>query len=413
MGTERIRIDDLRTPELSNIQQMALVYGESRPVSLTIDTVLDAAVERTELDDFGSPDFRERLDLWLSEMDGDEDRTALGRMNWFDECVRHASNRLRQHDLLWQHPEIRDVPIERPIIVVGLPRSGTTHLVNLLAADSRLRSMPLWESYEPVPVPGEDPDGRWDRCNFAWEGMKLTVPAVAAMHPMHPDHVHEENQLMMADFSSYNAEWTNRCPAWRDYYLAHDQTAHYAYLKTGLQILQWYRPRARWVLKSPQHLEQLGPLLATFPDATIIVTHRDPVAVVQSTITMLTYTARLSYCTTRPEWYLDYWTDRVRRLLQASVRDRGLLRAGRTHDVLFHEFMADEMGTIERIYEVAGLPFTDTARAEMAAYIADHPRGRDGQMVYDLRGDFDADPADVRAHFSFYQERFAVREEVF
>ena len=87
---------------------------------------------------------------------------------------------------------------------------------------------------------------------------------------------------MLPDFSSYNQEWVVRAPRWRDHYLAHDQTPHYAYMKTVLHILQWFRPRERWVLKSPQHLEQLGPLLATFPDATIVVTHRDPVAVIQS-----------------------------------------------------------------------------------------------------------------------------------
>src|SRR5205807_10128607 len=100
---------------------------------------------------------RARLRLWLDEVDGGQQRTGLGRLMLFRDCVRHASNRLRIHDLLGRHPEIHDVVIARPIIVVGLPRSGTTHLVNLIAADGRLRSMPLWESYEPVPEPAEEP----------------------------------------------------------------------------------------------------------------------------------------------------------------------------------------------------------------------------------------------------------------
>ena len=226
--------------------------------------------------------------------------------------------------------------------------------------------------------------------------MQAGAPFLAAMHPMNPDHIHEELELMLPDFSSYNQEWVARAPAWRDYYLAHDQTPHYAYMKTVLQILQWYRPRERWVLKSPQHLEQLGPLIATFPDATIVVTHRDPVSVVQSAATMLTYGARTTYRTTRPEWYRDYWTDRIRRLLEASVRDRQLLPDGRTIDVLFHEFMADELGTVERIYDGAGIELTDAARAEIEAYRRDHPRGKEGQVVYDLRRDFAAKPDAVR-----------------
>ncbi|MGZ4706804.1 MAG: sulfotransferase family protein, partial [Acidimicrobiales bacterium] len=323
--TNQIRIDDLAAPVLNDIQRMGLEYGESKRTELTVDAVCEAAIARTGLDDFGPDDFRERLGLQFAEMDADDERTGLGRLLMFGDCTRYAANRLRIRELLGRHPEILDIPIERPVIVIGLPRSGTTNLVNLLAADSRFRSMPLWESYEPVPDPDEPAevdgvDPRWTRCQQAWEAMQAGAPFVAAMHPMEPDHVHEEIELMAPDFSSYNLEWVARAPQWRDHYLAHDQTPHYAYLKQVLQILQWYRPRERWVLKSPQHLEQIGPLLTTFPDATIVVTHRDPVAVVQSTATMVCYGARTAYRTPRSDWYIEYWTDRIGRLLDASLR---------------------------------------------------------------------------------------------
>jgi hypothetical protein len=242
--------------------------------------------------------------------------------------------------------------------------------------------------------------------------MQQTVPLLAAMHPMAPDHVHEELELQLPDFTSYELEWVARVPRWRDRYLATDQTPHYAYLKTVLKVLQWYRARDRWVLKSPQHLEQLGPLLATFPDATIVFTHRDPVSVVQSAATMLTYGARMSYRSTRPEWYLAYWADRVERLLSASVRDRHLVPPGQSVDVFFHEFMDDELGTVERIYDAARWPLVPEARTAITGYLSDHERGKDGQVVYDLRRDFGADPAELRAPFGFYLDRFPVREEV-
>jgi hypothetical protein len=268
-----------------------------------------------------------------------------------------------------------------------------------------------------VPDPREAtaPDGvdaRWTRCNVAWESMCMATPHVAAMHPMEPDHVHEEIELQQPDFSSYNQEWVGRVPQWRDYYLARDQTPHYEYMRVGLQILQWYRPRERWVLKSPQHLEQIGPLLSVFPDATIVVTHRDPVAVVQSTATMLTYADRMSYRHTTPEWYVEYWTDRMRRLLERAVRDRHLLPADRTVDVYFDRYMRDEMGTLEGIYDVAGLELTPEARAQIEAYRAAHPRGKEGRVVYDLRTDFGVTPEAVRASFGFYFDRFDVRIEV-
>jgi hypothetical protein len=414
---ERIHIDDLRAPVLSDAQRAALAYGEKHAVELTVPAVLAAAVKRTGLEDFGPVELCERLALQLEEVDQDGERTGLGRLTVWNDAVRAAANRLGIRALLKRHPEIEDVEIRRPIIVVGLPRSGTTHLVNLIAADQRLRSMPLWEGQEPVPDPREQPgadgvDPRYARSARAWAGMQATAPLVAAMHPMSPDHIHEEIELQLPDFASYNQEWVVRAPRWRDHYLGHDQTPHYAYMKTVLKILQWLRPGERWVLKSPQHLEQLGPLLATFPDATVVITHRDPVAVIQSTITMLTYAARNSYRTPRPEWYRDYWSDRIRRLLDASVRDRKLLPGERTLDVLFHEFMADDFATVERIYAVADLPMTPEARAQITSYLREHPRGKEGQLVYDLRRDFDAEPAELRKRFGFYLDRFPVRVEV-
>ena len=415
--SERIHIDDLASPVLNDVQRMAIEYGESRRTELNVDAVCEAAIARTGLDDFGPDDFAERLGVQLAEMDADADRRGIGRMLMFGDCARYAANRLLVRDLLRRNPEILEIPIVRPVIVVGLPRSGTTHLVNLLAADTRFRSMPLWESYEPVPNPNEPPevdgvDPRWTRCDNAWQAMQSAAPLVAAMHPMEPDHVHEEIELQLPDFSTYNLEWVARAPQWRDYYLGHDQTPHYAYMKTVLQILQWYRPRERWVLKSPQHLEQLGPLLTTFPDATIVVTHRDPVAVVQSTITMDCYGARTTYRTTKPEWYRDYWIDLIGRLLDASLRDRALLPEEHTIDVYFHEYMADEIGTLERVYAGAGIPLTERARAEIAAYQDAHPRSRGGQIAYDLRRDFSTTPEEVRSRFGAYLDRFDVRIEV-
>jgi hypothetical protein len=419
---EDIRITDLAAPMLSDVQRMGLEYGETVDTELTVDAVCAAAVERTGLDDFGADDFRERLGVWLDEMDADDQRTGLGRMMMFGDCTRYASNRLLIHDLLQRHPEILDIEIAKPVIVIGLPRSGTTHLVNLLAADTRFRSMPLWEGYEPVPNPKEPSadanglvdgvDPRWTRCAQAWEAMKTGAPFIAAMHPMEPDHVHEEIELMLPDFASYNLEWVARAPKARDHYLTHDQTPHYEYAKTVLQIMQWVRPRERWVLKSPQHLEQIGPLLSVFPDATIVVTHRDPVAVVQSTITMVTYGARTSYRTPEPHWYRDYWTERIGMLLDASLRDRDRLPEARTVDVFFHSYMADEWGTLQRVYDAAGIELTDQARAEIGAYLDAHPRGKEGRVVYDLRGDFDVSPAEVRTRFGTYLDTFPVRFEV-
>jgi hypothetical protein len=243
--------------------------------------------------------------------------------------------------------------------------------------------------------------------------MRTMVPYVAAMHPMNPDHVHEELELMGPDFSSYVFEWTGHVPRYRDHYLATDQTPHYAYLRRVLQILQHRDggPSKPWVLKSPQHLEQLPALLTTFPDATIVFTHRDPAAVIQSIVTMLGYSHRMARDILDMPSLLAYWTDRIERLLKRGVADRALVPAGRSDDCLFHELMADTEGKLDHIYRVYGMPRTERSRTEQAAFLEAHPRGKAGRVRYDLEGLFGKKPEAVRERFGFYFERFAVRAE--
>jgi hypothetical protein len=231
------------------------------------------------------------------------------------------------------------------------------------------------------------------------------------MHHMTPEHVHEEIELQAADFSSYLLEWTARVPRWRDYYLSHDQTPHYAYLKRALQALQWLRGPERWILKSPQHLEQLEPLHTTFPDATIVLTHRDPASVIASAITMLAYGDRVRRRRVDLREVADYWIDRIECMLRSCVRDRDLIPASQSLDVLFHEFMVDDVAMVERIYRLADLPMTADAHRALRDYLSENPRGKYGRVVYDLNGDFGIDPNALRKRFDFYFERFPIEAE--
>lgn len=411
-----IHIDDLREPVLTPMQQMVLDGFSGVEVELSTDAVLGDARERTGLADFGPDDFRERLSVWCQAAAEDVGLGPMGKARLFGDMVRYASNRLRFHDLLKRHPEILDVEIRAPIIIAGLPRSGTTHLVNLIAADTRLRSLPYWESLEPfpdasAPVAPKEQDPRYLKCAGEHQMLEQVAPLLKNMHDLAPDHVHEEIEVGAIDFSTYLPEWLAVVPRWRDYYYAHDQRPHYAYMKNVLKALQWLRGPDRWILKSPQHMEQLGPLIETFPDATVAITHRDPVSVVASAITMLTYGDRLRRTEVDPPAVAAYWADRVEHLLRACVRDRDLLPGGQSIDVLFHEFMGDDVAMVRRIYEVADLPMTEGARASLDAYMASNPRGKHGRIVYDLLGDFGVDPASLRKRFDFYYERFPVRIE--
>jgi hypothetical protein len=414
MSAEIVDITDLREPVLDDAQRSAVEYASTLDLSFDEHTVCELAVRRTGLDDFGAGDFRVRLRAMLDAIEADDGLGPLGRMVLHQRVVRLLANRLLVEDLVRRRPAIAAIEIERPVIVVGLPRSGTTHLVNLLAADDRRRSLPFWESLEPLPTPGDGPgrdglDPRYVRCRNAYDAQMAIAPLVRAMHHQYPEAIEEEIELEDLDFASYTLEWYARVPGWRDFYLTLDQRDHYAYLKKVLQVLTYVRGPNRWVLKSPQHLEQLGPLVETFPDATIAVTHRDPVAVIQSAITMLAYGDRIRRREIEPEALAAYWVDRVERLLRACVRDRQLVPRG--IDVPFHEFMRDDVATVERIYECAAEPFDDRARRRIDRFVRDNPRGKHGQVRYNPKRDFGLDPEAVRERFGFYFERFPVEAE--
>ena len=408
------RIEDLAHPVLPDaVREMAVAVGEL-DVVLEPEPMLAQAVAETGLDDFGDDGFRQPLAVLVQALSTEAGLSPLGRFMAHQQLLQLLKNRLLIADVLARHPEIHDVPIERPIIIAGLPRTGTTHLHNLISADTALRSLPYWESLEPVLPAGEradvdagGADPRLARTEMALGFLDVAMPLFKRMHEMTTWHVHEEIQLLAIDFSTMLFESMWFVPSYRDWYQASDQTPSYEYLKTVLQVLQWQRGGTRWILKSPQHLEQFGPLMATFPDATVVVTHRDPVAITASLATMIAYTSRLQQASVDPHRIGRYWADRVVDLLGACVRDRDLLPADRSIDVLFDEFMADDVGMVERIYAVAGQPMPAEARQAMDAFMVEHPRGRHGGITYDL-ADFGLDAAERRDALRFYSERFGV-----
>jgi hypothetical protein len=412
-----ISIDDLVEPRFTDEVRAVLdLMGEAgATVDLRPEMLMATAVAETGLDDFGSDDFVERLDVLCWSLRHEAELNDAGLLAQSLLLTGLLRNRLLVEDLVARHPEILDVPIASPIIICGLPRTGTTHLHNLMSADPALRSLPYWESLEPVLAEAEQPtDGRADpriaRCDAALGFVNGAMPEFKRMHEMTVDHVHEEIQLLAIDISSMLFETIAPMPTWRDHYLARDQRPSYAYLRKILQALQWLRGGDRWVLKSPQHIEQFPALMATFPDAVFVVTHRDPVAVTSSMVTMLGYSARLGQDRVDPVRIGGYWADRLERMLAACAADRHLLPADRSIDVPFDRFMADDLGMVRRIYELAGQPTTDRSEAAMITFMADHPRGRHGGVRYDL-GQFGIDRGELAASMAFYVDRFGVTVE--
>jgi hypothetical protein len=413
-----VRLTDLAAPEFSSEAQgiVDAVGAMATDVELNADALMSTAVTQTGLDDFGPMDFVERLDVLLRALETEAGLSPMGRVSASGSLTTLLVNRLLLTDLLARHPEIHDVEIRRPMIIAGLPRTGTTHLHNLISSDPALRSLPYWESVQPVPFAAEADlvgtvdDPRIARTEMALGAMDVLMPHFKRMHEMTTWHVHEEIQLLAIDFSTMLFDTMAPMPSWQEYYLAHDQTPHYEYMKTVLKAMQWLRGGDRWILKSPQHLEQFGPLISTFPDATVLVTHRDPVSVMVSMSTMVAYSARTSLDPVDPVRIAGYWADRLETMLNAALRDRELLPADQSMDILFGDFMADDIGTVGRIYELAGQPLPEESLAAIRGYNDTHQRERHGKVIYEpdrLGLDLPARREAMRA----YSERFAVPDE--
>ncbi|MDP7737610.1 sulfotransferase [Mycobacterium paragordonae] len=408
--TESVVLDDLAEPRFSAeaqpiLDMMATMAPECR---LDADALCARASADTGLQDFGPADYRERLEVYLSALRDIDGLHPAGVVNFYGQLLQLLKNRLLLADLLRRHPEINDIELRSPVVIAGLPRTGTTHLHNLLASAPTFRTMPYWESNEPFPLASEtgiEPDPRRARMDVAVSVINLVMPHFPLMHEMTTDHVHEEIQLLANDFSTMLFETLAHVPAWRDYYQAHDQSPHYRYLATQLKAMQFLRGGERWLLKSPQHLEQVPVLDAVFPDSIVVFTHRDPVPVALSMVAMITYSARMHRSPVPVEQIAGYWIDRLEQMLNALVRDRDVIGPDRSVDVRFDDFMADELGVAERLYALAGEPFTDAARAAITGYLGGHQRGRLGTVATSFEM-FGLAEEDLRARFAPYVDRF-------
>lgn len=404
-------LDDLAAPRFSASAAEVLSLMDAVADGCPLDSAALHAQAGAELglDDFGPRDYEERLDLLLECYRSVPGLSRAGQVNIYAQVVQLLKNRLLLADLLRREPGIAATELLPPVVVAGLPRTGTTHLQQLLAATGLFRTLPYWESLEPFPLPheaGAEPDPRRERTAQAVDVMNDAVPHLIKMHEMESaDHVHEEIALLACDFSTMYFETFTEVPRWTDYYLAHDQAPHYRYLRLQLQALQHLRPGGRWLLKSPQHLEQLPVLAEVFPGATVVVTHRDPAHVVTSMATMVAYTERMFRDPPDPFATGRRWADRLEVMLGALLRDRDRVAGVTVTDLPFDTFMADQVGAVERVLALAGDPFTADARAGVEAYLAGHRAGHLGRVDYraELVG---LDPAELAGRYAAYTDRF-------
>lgn len=373
-------------------------------MSFSADELEDGARVATGLDDFGSSYYREGLERTVDALNTEADLNDLGTV------IQHATlsnaliQRLRVEDTYARHPEIDDEVIGGPVFVIGLPRTGTTALSQLVANDPQFRSLRTWESQACTPPPEAATQHTDPRIAQAAEGIAMMdemFPRMRTMMSSEPEAATECQDLMGMSFRTFHFDGVVRVPGYLSWLMQCDMRETYIQHRRVLKLLQWHCPPNLWHLRTPVHMFALDALVEAYPQARFLWSHRDPAKVLASVCSLIHYVR--SWSSDRDDArelgaeQLDAWAEAVRRAMDFRARTGD----ERFVDVSFADLQTDSVATVENAYERLGLEFSAGARARVGAWAEDHRPGSRGEHVYEL-ADYGLTPDGVRERFGDY-----------
>ncbi|MFC3173695.1 sulfotransferase family protein [Novosphingobium bradum] len=376
-------------------------------------SLMDAARGRTGLENFGSPSFAGGLEQFLGSM---AEERALFTQEGIDRLVATLTDslaqRLRIEDWYAGHPEIEAEQPVSPLLITGLPRTGTSAFANVLSIEPAFRPLRPWEQASPVPPPvaGEEAnDPRRLGMIRSMEIMQRDHPEQMTMHLHEVDATTEDVQILRLDFraQSFTAPLYGYHRWWRD----QPMRDAYAYQKRVVKLLQSRRGPNRWLFKAPHYVFHLEDVMTAYPDARFVVTHRDPVKTLPSWASLLT---SLFPPGTRERVAMDrfgaHLVEHQAIGMQRMIEARARIGEDRFLDIHHHHFVADPLGTLGRVYDFIGLPFAPETQVRMAQWSEDNRPGKHGTHRY-TAAEFGLDEQAIRERFAFYTDRYDVRLE--
>jgi hypothetical protein len=377
-----------------------------------LDVLLASARERTGLADFGDATFRDGLAKLVAAIESEAELSPIGRAAAEATLVGQLANRLRIEDWWRRHPELAREPVERPLFVVGMSRSGTTALSHLLACDPANRSLLHWETADSVPPPEAatyESDPRYEAARKSDGALFALNPGFQAIH-YDPPHLPVECLVSMAQhYVSLHYPTMYFAPSYARWVLGCDHGPVYRWHRRVLQLLQSRKP-GRWQLKSPHHAIALPALVAAFPGARIVLTHRDPAVCVASTASLARSLSSTFSDARHDLAWGALWTD-----LLAAMGDgiERFVASGYAHPLVhvpYAELRGDPVGCVRRIYREIGEELSPAAEAAMRKHAGEHVQHRYGRHVYDP-ADFGLERAALDERFAGYRARFDVPRE--
>jgi hypothetical protein len=384
---------------------------------LRLDAIVDIAARMAEAVDPDLTPFQANLELLVDCINGEARLTAAGATGTAAQLALPLRNRIEVTDWLRRHPEIEKEPIETPLFLTGLPRSGTTYLQYLFDPDRSTRMLRHWEGRRPCPPPGADPESALSRIAAGIEAERRTESGslhseIAKIHLTDVEGPEECVAIMDQTFGNVGNYWTYRIPT----YFARcldtvDLGACYAHHKRVLQLLQWRTDPKRWVLKWPCHLVALDELLSVYPDAAFVVTHRDPVQALASNCSLSALLRRATSDPVDPVEIGRQMKDMIgiylRRLVDFDQRFNG---TGRIVHVDYSRAVRTPEVVMTEVFSTLGLEMTPAVQESIVTWHRENPPGKRGTHRYALE-DYGLEARQVAEEYAFYTNRFDVLAE--
>lgn len=386
-------------------------FASSRPSKepLLRSELMEAAKQRAGLADYGELDFVEGLDLFIAALETGADFHAFGRFQLRQLLIAMLVHRLRLVALTQKHPEILKEHVRRPLFVLGMPRTGTTLLFNLLAKDPKHRFLHNWEAFiGQVPPPGKysfERDPRRRQARWMLRVQKHLMPGLDAIHEFSPGGPEECTPILMQSFATQAFAGGWDVPAYSDWLDRADHDGTYRHHHRVVQALQWKYPATRWVFKSPDHLASVDTLLKRYPDACLIHIHRDPAQAVSSWASLNQVYRRVYYEQVDRQ---ELGQQVLRRLAADAERctyQRERIESGRVLDLAYPDLVDRPIETIRSVYECFGLDLSPEAVSLMQSHLKESPKGKHGAHRYGPE-DFGLSTEEIRKRFGRYLDRF-------
>lgn len=407
-----------RSDWVANINELGGSHLDGGKAFLPLDgdQMLEEARQATGLSNYGDEWFLEPYRVLVKAMNEEAELNTIGRFVARSEILRTLQYRLLVEDLFTKHPEITEQEVAPVHVVTGLGRTGTSILHELLTVDTNNRVPIQWEMMYPVPAPEAatfETDPRIAKADLEIRYMEKVIPAILTMHESGGNLPNECIFLFALTFASELFSGRFNLPSYDMWMAMNDLTPAYAYHKKMLQLLQWKHPKARWVLKAPTHINRLPYLFGTYPDAKVVVTHRDPLRVMASVTNLLSSLKYMHSDVINYEGDLGRIAFGNAYLCQHMIDERkaGSLPADQIVDVRYADLMADPVAAVRELYEQWDIPFTNELGQKITAYLGAKPKGKHGAHSYSF-ADTGLNLEEERAKYTEYQAHFGVPSEV-